>query len=411
MSNYKILFCLRALKSIVDSFVDTFLVLYFLDVSSENIIPLGIYQLILVLTVYLTIYCCRNLAKSKHRIMLLRVGIVLDLVYFLSIILLKDRIVDYAYLVGALRGLEEGFYYSVYNTIESDGVSNKERTRYIGNYSLVKSTLSVIFPIVFGGMIYATGFVESTTVVLVVVALRMVLSFVFKDKNIPRVKKSNMGKVRQITRGDKRFMYLCISRFFDGLTSSASMFPNIVTIYFITVFSNSISLGIFTAAASVVNGAMGVLFAKFLKKKHYNGMMGISSALTVVALVMMVLDCNVVTIIAFRFLRAISKNAVHLVNEANVCNLCNDPKIKREHKMEYWILVERSLVYGRIVSCILFIMMAFMDSWTPIMMLFAVCLGLFASSAIQFNNAMNRHSRRRQVSRELAPAYETVTKK
>lgn len=87
------------------------------------------------------------------------------------------------------------------------------------------------------------------------------------------------------------------------------------------------------------------------------------------------------------------------------------PKIKREHKMEYWILVERSLVYGRIASCILFIMMAFMDSWIPIMMLFAVCLGLFASSAIQFNNAMNRHSRRRRVSRELAPAYETVTKK
>lgn len=47
MNNYRILFGLRLCKNILDTFVDTFFVMYFLDVSSENIVPLGIYHIIL----------------------------------------------------------------------------------------------------------------------------------------------------------------------------------------------------------------------------------------------------------------------------------------------------------------------------------------------------------------------------
>ena len=44
MNNYKVLFSLRTLKNILTNFVDSFLVLYFLDVSDRNIVPLGIYN-------------------------------------------------------------------------------------------------------------------------------------------------------------------------------------------------------------------------------------------------------------------------------------------------------------------------------------------------------------------------------
>ena len=39
IDNYKVLFNLRILKSILTSFVDSFLVLYFLEVSDHNILP------------------------------------------------------------------------------------------------------------------------------------------------------------------------------------------------------------------------------------------------------------------------------------------------------------------------------------------------------------------------------------
>ena len=53
MNNYKVMFYLRILKSIVKTFLDSFLVLYFLDVSSNNILPLGIYKLVAIFTCFL----------------------------------------------------------------------------------------------------------------------------------------------------------------------------------------------------------------------------------------------------------------------------------------------------------------------------------------------------------------------
>ena len=122
MNNYKVLFSLKLLKSILSTFVDSFLVLYFLELSDSNILPL------LPLQCHLT----ENNYKLKNKILLLihtkypLDGIILDFVYFLSIILLKEKVVDYIYLVGILYGLEEGFYFSVYNCFQSDGIEEEE---------------------------------------------------------------------------------------------------------------------------------------------------------------------------------------------------------------------------------------------------------------------------------------------
>ena len=88
MNNYKVLFSLKVLKNIISSFVESFLVLYFLDVSSSNILPLGIYKLVAVITIYVTIFACRNIAKKKGRVNLLRIGILFD---FLSLIADRKR--------------------------------------------------------------------------------------------------------------------------------------------------------------------------------------------------------------------------------------------------------------------------------------------------------------------------------
>ena len=70
--NYKVLFSLRLLKSILTNFVDVFLVLYFINVSNNNILPLGIYKLVAMVTVWLVIFLSRNYCKSKNRVWLMR---------------------------------------------------------------------------------------------------------------------------------------------------------------------------------------------------------------------------------------------------------------------------------------------------------------------------------------------------
>ena len=382
MNNYKVLFSLRTLKNILTNFVDSFLVLYFLDVSDRNIVPLGIYKLVAIIAIYSVIFLTRNFSKSKNRVNLMRIGIVLNFVYFLTIILLKDKVVNYIYLVGLLYGLEEGFYYSVYNILESDGITNEERAKFAGTYTAIESILSIIFPLIFGSLISTTGFLKSLTVVFIIVIVRIILSFIYKDNNVPKSNKTNMKKYFELTNKDKRFKQMYKVEFLNGIVYSEAAFSYIVTIYIIKVFSDSFSLGVFTSIFSVITFIIGILFAKFINKKYYSSAIKISMVFTILSLFLMIFRCNAVTIILFNLFQTISKKLKNLITGNNQANLSNYSKIAKEYKTEYWLANETSLVIGRIISSSVFILLACIDT-TIMIIVYALFLILFAINSIK----------------------------
>lgn len=391
MNNYKVLFSLRTLKNILTNFVDSFLVLYFLDVSDRNIVPLGIYKLVAIIAIYSVIFLTRNFSKSKNRANLMRIGIVLDFVYFLTIILLKDKVVNYIYLVGLLYGLEEGFYYSVYNILESDGITNEERAKFAGTYTAIESILSIIFPLIFGSLISATGFLKSLIVVFIIVIVRIILSFIYKDNNVPKSNKTNMKKYFELTNKDKRFKQMYRVEFLNGIVYSEAAFLYIVTIYIIKVFSDSFSLGVFTSIFSVITFIIGILFAKFINKKYYSSAIKISMIFTIISLFLMIFRCNAVTIILFNLFQTISKKLKNLITGNNQANLSNYSKIAKEYKTEYWLANETSLVIGRIISSSVFILLAYIDT-TIMIILYALFLILFATNSIKLQKIILEES-------------------
>lgn len=391
MNNYKVLFSLRTLKNILTNFVDSFLVLYFLDVSDRNIVPLGIYKLVAIIAIYSVIFLTRNFSKSKNRANLMRIGIVLDFVYFLTIILLKDKVVNYIYLVGLLYGLEEGFYYAVYNILESDGITNEERAKFAGTYTAIESILSIIFPLIFGSLISATGFLKSLIVVFIIVIVRIILSFIYKDNNVPKSNKTNMKKYFELTNKDKRFKQMYKVEFLNGIVYSEAAFSYIVTIYIIKVFSDSFSLGVFTSIFSVITFIIGILFAKFINKKYYSSAIKISMVFTIISLFLMIFRCNAVTIILFNLFQTISKKLKNLITGNNQANLSNYSKIAKEYKTEYWLANETSLVIGRIISSSVFILLAYIDT-TIMIILYALFLILFATNSIKLQKIILEES-------------------
>lgn len=376
LDNYKILFSLRLLKSILTTFVDSFLVLYFLTLSNSNILPLGIYKIVSMSIVFITIFLLRNICKSKNRVHLLRIGIFLDLVYFLSIIFLREKVIDYIYVVGILYGLEEGFYYSVFNMFESNGVSNSERAKFTGNYTVAKSILSIVFPLIFGSLIATTSFIKSILVVLIIVVIRIILSFIFKDQNLPTTQRTNIKEYINVIKEDRNIKQIYKINFLNGLTYSEGAFHSIITIYIIKVFSDSFSLGVFTSIFSLISCLIGFLFARYIKKKNYPNIIRISMSITILSLIIMLINCNMITIILFNFFQTISKGLVDLINDNSKANISNLTSIRKEYKVEYYLGVEFMLFLGRMISQSLFIIMAFVDAIyiIPIFIIFIILL-------------------------------------
>ena len=380
MNNYKVLFSLRVLKSILSSFVDSFLVLYFLSISESNILPLGIYKLVAIFAIYAVMFLARNLCKSKNRVNMIRIGIILNFIYFLTIILLKENVVKYIYLVGLLYGLEEGFYYCVYNNIESDGITNSQRAKFMGTYTATQSILSIIFPLIFGSLIYTTGFIKSLIIVLIIVIFQIVLSFMIKDKNIPKTQKTDLKEFKNIVKNNKTILQVYKMRVFSGLTYSEGAFKYIVTIYIIKVFSNSVSLGIFTSIFSLISCVIGLLFARCIKQKHYNSIIKISMLFTIVSLCTMIYRCDMITIIIFNLCQTFSKELMDLINCNSQSNISNMDIIEKDYKVEYWLGVETALFVGRVISNLLFILMAFRGENIMIYVFVAFLIGAANSS-------------------------------
>lgn len=387
--NYKVLFFLRLLKGILTNFVDVFLVLYFINVSNNNILPLGIYKLVAMITVWLVIFLSRNFCKSKNRIWLMRIGIVMYFIYFLTIILLRDKVVNYIYLIGLLYGLEEGFYYSVYNTIESNGIENKDREKYLGTYNGFKNILSIIFPLFFGNLIQNSGFINTIIFVLVIVILEIILSIILKDNNISNDNKTNLKEFKKAMKKHPELKSIIKTEICSGLTYSEGALSYVITIYIIKIFSESISLGIFTSIFSAISIIIGFLFVKVIKPKYYIKLLGITLPITIILLCIMLLNCNFVTVVLYNLFQTISKLLSDLISERNIFNFSNIETIKRKYKVEYFLTLETSLFIGRVISNTLFIFMSFLDA-NFIMTIFVIFVILKAISVIKLQFDMNK---------------------
>lgn len=389
--NYKVLFSLRLLKSILTNFVDVFLVLYFINISNNNILPLGIYKLVAMINVWLVIFLSRNYCKSKNRAWLMRTGIVMYFIYFLAIILLKEQVVNYIYLIGLLYGLEEGFYYSVYNTIESDGIENKDREKYLGTYNGCKNIVSIIFPLFFGSLIQNSGFINTIIFVLIIVALEILLSIILKDNNIPKGNKTNLKEFKEVMKEYPQLKSIIRTNICSGLTYSEGALSYVITIYIIKVFSESVSLGIFTSIFSVISIIIGFLFVKIIKPEYYIKLLSTTLPITVILLCIMLLNCNFVTVVLYNLFQTISKLLSDLIRERNIFNFSNVEAIKREYKVEYFLTLETALFVGRVISNTLFILMAFLDA-NFIMTIFVIFVILQAVSVIKLQSDMNKCS-------------------
>lgn len=389
--NYKVLFSLRLLKSILTNFVDVFLVLYFINVSNNNILPLGIYKLVAMVTVWLVAFLLRNYCKSKNRIWLMRIGIVMYFVYFLSIILLKEQVVNYIYLIGFLYGLEEGFYFSVYNTIESDGIENKEREKYLGTYNGCKNIVSIIFPLFFGNLIQNSGFINTVIFVLMIVVLEIILSVILKDNNIPKGKKTNFKEFRDVMKEHPELKSIIRADICSGLTYSEGALSYVITIYIIKVFSESVSLGIFTSIFSFISMIIGFLFVKVIKPKYYIKLLTVTLPVTIILLCVMLLNCNFLTVVLYNLFQTISKLLSDLIKERNIFNFSNIETIKKEYKVEYFLTLETALFIGRVISNTLFILMAFLNA-KFIMFIFVVFVIFQAISVIKLQFDMNKYN-------------------
>ena len=129
-SEANIIIAIDALKKIMIIFLGPFLTAYFIKTSSESIIDLSIYYIFSYILLGIGSFIVASIVKNKFRIGMFRIGVIISFIYIMTIVILKDKVVDHLGLISILYGISQSTYWFPYNLFVINKIDNQERTDY-----------------------------------------------------------------------------------------------------------------------------------------------------------------------------------------------------------------------------------------------------------------------------------------
>ena len=109
-----------------------------------------------------------------------RTGVITNFIYILAIVVLRERVIDYLWLLAILYGFSTSLYYLPFNLFITNKIKNENRTRYETKNEIVASIINIIIPVLLGSIITVTNYRLTAFIILFISFVQIALSFFLK---------------------------------------------------------------------------------------------------------------------------------------------------------------------------------------------------------------------------------------
>ena len=174
---------INALREIIEIFSGPFLTAYFIKTSSESILDISIYNIFCYLLLSVSSIVVGYIIKNKWKMATFRTGVIINFLYILSIIILKEKVLEYLWLLAILYGLSTSLYYLPFNLFITNKIKNENRTNYEVKRKLISSIINIIIPILLGSIITITNYRLTAFIILIISLIQIILSFLLTPIN------------------------------------------------------------------------------------------------------------------------------------------------------------------------------------------------------------------------------------
>lgn len=379
-----ILIVSNVLREIITIFLGPFLTAYFFKISKNSLIDLSVYNILVFLYVGFFGLILGYIIKNKFQIGMFRIGVILNSVYVLTIIILKEQILNYLPLISFLYGTSMITYFYPYNLFLSDKVSNDIRTQYEFKRKTIVTIVGILTPIILGTIITTTNFVLTAIIILIISFIQIVISFFIKPTTYKNVKFTPFRSLKKLSKNKdiKNTIKLDI---FKGMSIADGALKVLITLLIINAFKTDLNLGIFSSISSLLTIIFQYIYTKYYKNRNDKNMIVICAIIPVVSLIMLLILNNNIALCLYYFCYSSLVGVLNFIIDIRLFNLSNIPLIKKDNQMEFWSLREIALNLGRIISHILLLLVSIIESgkYLNILMLFLtlsiMLMGIFLS--------------------------------
>ena len=328
-----------ALRKIMNIFYGPFLTLYFIKISAESIASLSYYYIISFLFLGIGAFVMGYIVRKKFQLIMFRIGIVINFIYVLAIILLKENIVNHLFLIALLFGISASCYYYPYNLLLGKKVKNKIRSQYELNKKIVIAITDIVTPIVLGGMITTTNFEFTAFIILFMSLLQIILSFCIrpienKNYNFTPIKSLKVFKK------NKNIINLFMIDYVRGLNISDSVLQVILTILIFNSFKTDFNVGMISSLSYVLVIVLEYLYVNKVKDKNNKVLLYSFAIIPIISLLLLSCYNGFVNVLLF-------------LSTVKIFNISNCKEVRDDNLMEYWSIREFLLNMGRVTGYVL----------------------------------------------------------
>lgn len=345
-----IIIIMDAIKKIMTIFLGPFLTAYFISTSTNSILNIAIYYIFTYATMALSTLVVAALAEKRNRIKIFRIGIILNFIYILIIILLKEKIINYLPIISILYGISASCYYFPYNLFIINKVKNTERTNYMVKLFITISVVGILFPIIFGSIITITNYILTAVIVLFISLIQIILSFFITDNHNGDLEEYNLKKAWLELKKNKQVINCLAGEFFIGMNICNGALETVMVILILNSFKTNINLGIITSIATLLSILVVKIYGLIYNKRDDKKVIIISSIIPVISLIIFLILKTNTTVIIYKFSYVTFAEILSLVRKIKIFNLSNSKIVNKSNQCEFNAIREVTLNVGRVTG-------------------------------------------------------------
>lgn len=375
------LLSVHMLRIVLELFTSTFLVSYILEQSPDNILGIGLINIGLFYISWNAVYGILDLFASylvdkSNRAMLLRFGIIFNMILIVALVFWGEQISHWIILAGAVCGMSDAFYYSSYLIMKNELSFKGSFKKYNVSATVGVNLVKVIVPVIMGYIIDVSTFSTIAIYVIIVAVAQFGLSFLIEPSKPKNSKFELRGFIKYLKQDKFSWSKIKYTYFNSILAGIKTTYKTIVIVLTIYIFKTNLSLGIFTSIFSLFTMIVLIAYRKTDKNPKINkfAIYLTIGLLPVGALIAMLIYTNNVTLVIMNLTLTIANyfsDYVGSVERDTIIKNLNQYDYVAEHQF----VTEIVQIAGRIVTYSFFIVVGLFANLTALKIFLCVIIG------------------------------------
>lgn len=324
---------------------------------THSVVVNGTYSIIVYILTPIGFAIGGYLIKKKDRMVTYRLGIVLIGLFYLSVSIAQERLVDYYVLFAIFNGLAGAFYWVGYLTLMYDVSTEKNRIRYLAYNMMFFTAATLAGPALAGFIIRLKEGLSGYTIVFSIAFCMFLLAVIisFKIKASSSHHRVYYLKYTGLVMKKKIDWLKALLGFFGmGLLQGTMMFlPNILLFKVLPREDMVGYLGVLYSSLSIV---MGIFLSKYAKAGKARLYLIISTVGYLVGISFIIGSLTIWSVVGFMVLYSIFAPLQGNTMSGYYYSLIAKLPLRGELKVESVVVREFFLNVGRVISILAIIL-------------------------------------------------------